>query len=191
MFAIDAFQNTLAKAVDLLQGLGVRFHLTGGITSVAYGEPRMTQDVDLVVENATLAQEIDEFLKRLTPTDLLFEEKAIRSALKRNGMFRLYDTAESLKLDIYARELIPGELNRSVHHEVFEGVSLPIVSLADAAASKLVWISKGSHKSRRDLRQLMRRANDGDKQAVSSTADQFGLTSLLHEVLDEPDEILD
>jgi hypothetical protein len=43
----------------------VRFHLTGGITSVAWGEPRMTQDIDLVVDNETLAGRLDSFLASL------------------------------------------------------------------------------------------------------------------------------
>ena len=69
-------------------------------------------------------------------------------------MFQLLDRVESLKLDIYPRELIAGELDRSVSQEVFEGEELPVASCADVAVSKLVWISKGSHKSRRDLRQV-------------------------------------
>jgi hypothetical protein len=69
-------------------------------------------------------------------------------------MFQLLDDVESLKLDIYPRELIEGELQRSVQLEVFEDLILPVVSRADAAESKLIWISKGSHKSRRDLRRI-------------------------------------
>ena len=48
MLSAEGFQPTLSKLVDVLNRFGIRFHLTGGITSVAYGEPRMTQDVDLV-----------------------------------------------------------------------------------------------------------------------------------------------
>ena len=50
-------------------------------------------------------------------------------------------------MDVYAREL-----SRSESHEVFEGQMLSVVSRQDAAISKLLWISKGSHKSRRDFR---------------------------------------
>ena len=70
-------------------------------------------------------------------------------------MFQLLDNVEALKLDIYPRELIAGELDRSCLVEVFAGVEFPVASRADVA-SKLVWISKGSHKSRRDLRQIYR-----------------------------------
>lgn len=104
-------------------------------------------------------------------------------------MFPLLDGVESLKSDSYPRELIRGELDRSVIKEVFEHRELPLASCADIGASKLVWISKGSHRSRRDLRQLFRMAPKSDRDLIEQLADQLGLTSLLAEVLEESDEI--
>ena len=43
MFPVEAFQSTLGKAAAIFWQLRIRFHLTGGETSVLYGEPRMTQ----------------------------------------------------------------------------------------------------------------------------------------------------
>jgi len=50
MFPVEVFQITLGKAADIFRQLDVRFHLTGGVTSVLYGEPRMTQDIELLDE---------------------------------------------------------------------------------------------------------------------------------------------
>jgi hypothetical protein len=105
------------------------------------------------------------------------------------GIFQLLDLAASLKLDLYAREMIQGELERSVEAGVFAGLNLPIASRVDAALSKLVWISKGIHKSRRDLRQILRRANASDRDAVARWARTQNLALLLAEVLEEPDSI--
>ena len=71
----------------------------------------------------------------------------------------------------------------------FAGEFLPVVSRVDAAASKLIWVSKGSHKSRRDLRQLYRRASDADRQFIQRLANELDLAQLLAVVLAEPDEI--
>jgi len=46
VFPIETFRATLEKAIAILERHKVRFHLTGGVTSVAYGEPRLTQDID-------------------------------------------------------------------------------------------------------------------------------------------------
>lgn len=191
MFPIEAFQSTLAKAVRLFEQHGIRFHLTGGITTIVYGEPRMTQDVDIVIDNEAAAVQCDAMVSSLETSDFMFDAGAIRVAIKNGGMFQLLDMTESLKLDIYPRELIPGELNRSESAEIFEGIRLPIVSRADAAASKLIWVSKGSHKSRRDLRQIHRNSETADRDLLQRLAVQLGLEELLIEVLKESDEIRD
>ena len=189
MFPLEAFQSTLGKAVELFRQQGIRFHLTGGVTSALYGEPRMTQDIDIVVDNAVLTRQLDSFLALLNKSDFLFDATSLQEAVEQRGMFQLFDKVEALKLDIYPRELITGELDRSRSVELFAGVSLPVVSRADAAVSKLVWISKGSHKSRRDLRQIFRTSSVEDRQRILEFAQQLALAPLLEEVLDEPDEI--
>lgn len=181
MFPVNAFRSTLSKAVAIFGEHEISFHLTGGITSIYYGEPRMTQDI---------AVSLHGFLESLGESDFIFDEKSIRSAVSDHGMFQLLDSVESLKLDIYPREMIPGELKRSVLAEIFEGERLPIASRADSAVSKLVWVSKGSHKSRRDLRQIFRTAKAADRQLIRELAGRVQLESLLDEVLDEPDEVI-
>jgi len=42
----EIFRDTLSRLLVILTNHKVRFHLTGCITSVAYGEPRMTQDIE-------------------------------------------------------------------------------------------------------------------------------------------------
>jgi hypothetical protein len=64
-----------------------------------------------------------------------------------------------------------------------------IASLIDTAVAKLIWVEKGSHKSRRDLRQLMRISTDFQRQAIISQAAGIGLYNPLTNVLSEPDEI--
>lgn len=189
MFPIEIFQNTLAKIATILQQHQIRFHLTGGLTSTAYGEPRMTQDIDLVVDPGQTAANLDGFLQSLANSDFMHEQSSVRRAVLDGGAFQLVDERQSLKLDVYPRELIPGELNRSQQLEIFPGTFLPVVSRIDAAASKLVWISKGSHKSRRDLRAIHRKTMQKEKAEIARLAATLGLQDLLRQVLNEPDEI--
>jgi hypothetical protein len=188
MFPAETFRDTLTRMVAILDRLAIRFHLTGGVTTIAYGEPRMTQDIDLVIDPRAAAERIDPLLASLRTAGFLVDEQSARRAVREAGMFQALDLAESLKIDLYPREMIPGELDRSTRLEVFEGVSLPVASRPDAAASKLVWVSKGSHKSRRDLRQLWRRAAAAERGLVEQLARDLGLERLLHDVLEESDE---
>lgn len=106
-----------------------------------------------------------------------------------SSMFHLFDMSEAFKIDVYPRELVPGELDRSTMLEVFEGMPLPVASRPDAAASKLAWASKGSHKSRRDLRQIVRQMAAADRSELDRLAAVLGLGDLLADILAEPDEI--
>ena len=189
MYPPDIFRNSLSRLVAILHRLGVRFHLTGGITSVAYGEPRMTQDVDVVVENAAMARAIEPFIAAVTQADFLLDAETVRRAVADKSMFQLFDMAEALKIDVYPRELVPGELDRSTLLEVFEGMQLPVASRPDAAASKLAWAAKGSYKSRRDLRQIFRQMTAPDRSELDRLAGLLGLGGLLAEILAEADEI--
>jgi hypothetical protein len=149
----------------------------------------MTQDVDVVVDPVPLEAGLAGFLTAVEAAGFLVEPESVRRAVRDRGMFQLFDLAESLKVDLYPRELIPGELDRSVMVDVFVDLALPIASRTDAALSKLVWASKGSHQSRRDLRQLLARADDDERAIVERSAATLGLGQLLGEVLAEPDEI--
>ena len=50
MFPIEAFRGTVERFIGILKSLKIRHHLTGGVVSVAWGEPRMTQDIDIVID---------------------------------------------------------------------------------------------------------------------------------------------
>ena len=110
----------------------------------------------IVIDHDAVAGQLDSFIKSLQASDFFFDEAALRDAVDKKQLFQLIDSVEALKLDLYPRELVPGELDRSSTIELFDGLSVPIASLPDTAISKLIWISKGSHKGRRDLRQLIR-----------------------------------
>ncbi len=69
MFSVDVFQKTLAKIVTIFSRLGIRFHLTGGLNATAYGEPRMTQDIDLVIDPVQSRHLVDELAASLAEPD--------------------------------------------------------------------------------------------------------------------------
>ena len=84
---------------------------------------------------------------------------------------------------------LSGAIDRAREIEIFPNATFPVASVPDLVVSKLVWICKGSHKSRRDVRQLMRVTKDEDRDATRELADEMSLLPLLDEVLEEPDEI--
>ena len=113
MFPVEAFERTVVKFVSIAESIELPFHLTGGSISSAYGEPRLTQDIDIVVSPEVAKNRVAELVELLVSSDLLFTESVVRKAVQTGELFQLLDKSESLKLDIYPRELIAGELQRS------------------------------------------------------------------------------
>ena len=189
MFPVEAFERTIGKFVVIAEAIELPYHLTGGSVSSAYGEPRLTQDIDIVVSPEIAKRRLDRLIDQFASSDFLFTETVVRQAVRTGEMFQLLDQTESLKLDIYPRELIPQELQRSQRLELFEGVFLPVVSRIDAAISKLIWIAKGSQRSRRDFRSMFRSCDPQQQLEVREQVAQWNLEALLDEVLSETDEL--
>lgn len=189
MFPLEEFRESLQRLVTILRDCEIRFYVTGGAAAVAYGDPRMTQDVDLVIEGTALKDRLPEFLSLVGRNGFLSSEAAVREALRLGRQFQLIDLALAMKIDIYPSDFVVGAMERVVEMQLFPGLSLPVASRVDLAVSKLIWISRGSHKSRRDLRQLLLRARDNERQQLHDLAGSLGVVQLLTEVLAEPDEL--
>ncbi len=191
MFPPEAFQSLLMQLASLLDSHGIRFAITGGLVSGFYTEPRFTQDIDVLIDRDALAATLPSMTEAYATAGYQFDREEMRRAVQAGRPFQLFHVAECLRLDMYPRELVPGELLRASRVELYPGVMLPIVSQPDLVISKLVWISRGSHKSRRDVKQLVRlMATDGIEQVREAAAERK-LESLLDEVLAEPDEFED
>lgn len=79
MFPVDAFRRTMIKFVDIVQTLDIPFHITGGAVSSAYGEPRLTQDIDIVISPSRTQAVVEDLITRLKLADFLFTE-SVQSA---------------------------------------------------------------------------------------------------------------
>ena len=56
-----------------LNNLNIRYMITGSVASIVYGEPRMTHDIDLVMESEKHIRDIQGILS-VSANDIDFEE---------------------------------------------------------------------------------------------------------------------
>jgi hypothetical protein len=165
--------------VRALDCLAVPYHLTGGLASSYYGEPRFTQDVDFVVrlgpEDATrLVHELEgEFLVDL--------ERALEAA-RRGLLFQALHKELLIKADLHVGEDIAGELERSRVTRLFPGLDVRMVSKEDALLSKLLWVRDGSEKSRRDVVGMLLDPTPFDLDFVRGKARALGCIEILEEL---------
>ena len=81
----------------------------------------MTQDIDVVIDPVQAKARIEALVGCFAESDFMFNEESMRLAVATGEVFQLLDELETLKLDVYPREMIPGELDRSEQLEIFEG----------------------------------------------------------------------
>jgi hypothetical protein len=181
----DDFPETTERVLALLSELGLKFHVTGGVVSAYYGDPRFTQDLDIVIQLIAGRPETKALLDRLA-LGYLVDEQSAMDAIRRNGIFQAIDEVSMIKIDFHVGEKIPGELERSLHREIFSGVVAPLVSKEDAILSKLLWIKLGSgHKARHDVKVMLKREEDLDRAVLRQRAGTLGLYALLAEIENE------
>jgi hypothetical protein len=171
----------MERIAALLGDLKIPFHFTGGIAVFYYGEPRFTQDLDVVLKLEVDAQEVSLLLDRLAQTCFIHPPSA-RQSIRDRTLFQAVDRATMVKVDFHVGEKIPGELDRTKACEYAPGLIVPLVSQEDAILSKLIWMKMGSHKAKADARVMWKRSEDLDVAQIRLMALQMGLASELSRI---------
>ena len=122
--------------------------VTGSVVSSLQGEPRMTHDMDIVVN--ILFKSAAALIKAFPPPQYYLSENSIKEAIEHQSMFNLLDTNEGDKIDFW---ILTGEpfdqsrFERKYEEDVF-GVKMKISQPEDTILAKLRWakLSGGSEK---------------------------------------------
>jgi len=156
--------------------------VTGSVAASLYAEPRLTRDVDLVVELGTAdsARIVEMF-----DAEFMCDVDRIREAIGRRSMFNLIHTAAVVKIDVIVRKdtAYRSEEFRRRRVATIDGVEMWVVSPEDLILSKLDWARDSrSEVQLRDVRNVIAAQPSLDWAYVSSWADRLGVRALLAEV---------
>lgn len=94
---MDQFE-LLKTIVTELESLDVPYLITGSVASMAYGEPRMTNDIDIVV--SLKAEHIHGLLEKFHTPEYYIDEEMISSAIRSASQFNIIHLASGLKIDM-------------------------------------------------------------------------------------------
>lgn len=87
----------LQKAADFLERLGVPYRIVGSMASMAYGEARFTNDIDILVDLSEMHAEA--FASEFPEPDFYVSVPAIREAIRRRHQFNILHLPSGLKID--------------------------------------------------------------------------------------------
>lgn len=84
--------------IDVLEAIGATYAIWGGMAVVAYGEPRFTQDMDILLSPKQFSVSL--FVRRLEETHYHVDEIAVNRAMN-GGFFNVIHLGYHIKTDFY------------------------------------------------------------------------------------------
>lgn len=178
---MSAELEVLQDAIARLDRAGIAYMLTGSVALSYYAEPRMTRDIDLVVE---LADRDPKSIVALFAPDYYVSEADVGRAIAARTMFNVLHLGKVVKLDLIVRKETAYrrrefERRRRVQMPGFEAW---IVSREDLILSKLAWAKdSGSELQMRDVGALL--AAGADEAYLRRYAEELSVATLLASAL--------
>jgi hypothetical protein len=171
--------ETVARRLD---AAGIPYMLTGSMALNFYAVPRMTRDIDLVVEVGPVDAGR---LCDLFADDFYVDGDAVREAVARQGVFNVIHASLVVKVDLVVRK--DSEYRRTEfarrRQAAFGGHRLFIVAPEDLVISKLDWARDSrSEVQLGDVRNMLRAVPDLDRTYLARWIAALGLETLYREV---------
>jgi len=147
----------LLYVAELLERLGIPYHVGGSVASSAHGMYRASADVDFVIDPT--ADQLEE-LAGILETEFYVSRAAIAEALVRRSTFNAIHDPTSFKIDFFIKGPAPfdaEELRRSIRQVVgAERVrSVLLKSPEDTILRKLEWYRRGGQVSERQWQDVL------------------------------------
>lgn len=178
--------DLLRYAVETLEQLSLRYAVVGSFASGAYGEPRFTQDIDIVFELP--ASQIARFCQHFPGPEFYLSEAAVREAVQHHSQFNVIHPSSGNKIDfILNRQDAWGrsQIARRQAVELFPDRRSFLASPEDVILGKMVCYREGgSEKHLRDITGILRiRGELVDRKYVADFAQQLGLSEIWEAIL--------
>jgi len=100
----------LAKVVAVFEQLEIQYLVTGSVAAMAYGEPRLTNDIDVVAGVQTI--HISGLLESFPTDEYYLDEDMIREAINRFSQFNIIHPVSGLKVDVMIKKETPFDQSR-------------------------------------------------------------------------------
>ena len=109
------------RVVEILERLGVPYHLGGSFASSIHGIPRQTQDIDVVVDlSVSKAAE----LCRLVEGEFYVAAETARRAVDHRSSFNLIHLRSAIKVDLFIKGRKPFHITGSQTATVASDVTM-------------------------------------------------------------------
>jgi len=178
--------DLLLRVTRTLEELGIPYLVTESIATIAYGEPRLTMDVDVVVR---LPERAVEQLCSAFPSDEFYvSPDAIRDAIRHSTQFNILHPRSGLKVDVIVAndsDFNTSRFSRARTLAVSTSAEAIFASPEDVILKKLQYYREGgSDKHLRDIAGVIRvMGGELDQGYLAQWARQLQVEDLWAEIL--------
>lgn len=143
----------LRYLIETLETLGIDYMLGGSQASIYYGEPRFTQDVDVIAD--IQATHLPQLVQRFPLPDFYLSAEAMAEAMRRRSQFNVIHPASGLKIDVILPKDTPYDRTQFARRQrlpLLPGTNAYFARPEDVILYKLLYYREGgSDKHLRDI----------------------------------------
>jgi len=178
----------LAFLCKHLEQIGIRYFITGSQATIAYGEPRFTNDIDVVVELNGSNWEL--FCSGFPEEEFYLSREAAREAVAQCRMFNIIHPTSGLKIDVMIPEQTSFNqlrLQRGVRLHLATGGMATFASPEDIIVKKMEWHSMGGgERHLGDIEGILRvRGEAVDRDYIAKHALLLGVHDIWQAILEK------
>lgn len=171
----------LRYLVEGFEALGIDYMISGSQASIYYGEPRFTQDIDMVAD--VTPAHIPALLERFPFPEFYVSPDAVREAIQARGQFNIIHPGSGLKIDVLLVKHTPYdrlEFERRHRQPFLPGKEAYFARPEDVIIYKMIYFREGrSERHLRDIASMLRISGaEIDTQYVDEWAQRLGLTGI-------------
>lgn len=182
--------RTLMRVTAILDALQLAYAVGGSVASSIFGEPRGTNDTDILLD---LGEDLRRPLEAALAEDFFVFPSQIATAIARRGSFNIVDKVTCEKVDLFVAGpaiLDREQLTRAQRRSLVKGGPLVSVTSPEMIIlRKLDWYRRGGSVSSRQWRDVLGvlKVQGGRLQRTSMVelAHDAGLSGLLDEALEQ------
>jgi hypothetical protein len=169
----------IATAVAVLDRAGIPYMVTGSVASAYHGEPRMTRDLDIVIDPDPKA--LERLVVGLGKAGLYVDAQAARGALQARTQFNAIDPAGA-KIDFIVRRERPFSVEEFRRRRRADLLGTPgyLATAEDVIVAKLEWAAgTDSERQRRDVAGMLNVSGEAiDRAYVERWVATLGLQAI-------------
>jgi hypothetical protein len=180
--------DLLRHVCKILEDLQLPYLVTGSQATIAFGEPRFTNDIDIVV--ALTPERLDQFVECFPEEEFYLSRAAASDAIVHRSMFNIIHPTSGHKIDI----IIPGasdyeqsRFDRGRKVQIAPDFAATFAAPEDVIIKKLQFYKIGnSDRHLRDIAGVLKVSGERiDRDYIAAYAAQFGVGDIWQRILND------